>query len=109
MTAKTSDYTVTSSDLDTPTIFNNTGAAGNVSFTLPTASEVPGRSITVHALAAQTTRLVPQSTDNVNYMGSAVDNKYAQLAGVIGNFITATSDGDNWIVTNANGVVTKEA
>jgi hypothetical protein len=109
ISAKTANYTVTQADLDAPTIFTNAAAAGNVNFTLPTASTCAGKTITIHALAAQTTRLVPQATDAVNYGGSAVVNKYAQLAGVIGNFITVVSDGTNWIVVNGNGVVTKES
>ncbi len=109
VTAKTADYTVTVEDLETPTIFNNTGAAANVSFTLPAVKEAKGKVIRVNALAAQTARLIPQTGEAVNYNGNAVVSKYAQLAGVIGNYIEAFCDGTEWVITQANGVVTKEA
>lgn len=107
--AKTAAYTVTLADLEKPTIFTNTGATGNVALTLPTALSAKGMVIRVSVLAAQTVQLKPQAIDAVNYNGSAVVNKYAQIAGVIGNMVEAVSDGVSWIITRANGVLTKEA
>lgn len=107
--AKTSNYTVTMTDLAKPTIVNNTGAVANVSLTLPKAKLAKGKVLRAHALAAQTIRLVPQTGEAVNYNGSAIVTKYCQLAGVIGNYIEAFSDGTQWVVTHGNGVITKEA
>ena len=109
VTTKTADYTVTVADLETPTIFNNAGAAGNLVYTLPSVASAKGKVVRIHALAAQTQQADPQAGEAVNYNGSAVVSKYAQLAGVIGNCMEMFCDGTQWIVTQANGVVTKEA
>lgn len=109
VTTKTADYTVTVADLDTPTIFNNTGDADTLVFTLPAVADAKGKVLRAHALAAQIMRFDPQAGEAVNYNGSAVVSKYAQLAGVIGNYIELFCDGTQWVVTQANGVVTKEA
>lgn len=109
VTTKTADYTITVADLATPTIFNNLGDAGNLVYTLPAVANSKGKVVRIHALAAQTQQADPQSGEAVNYNGSAVVSKYAQLAGVIGNYMELFCDGTQWIVTQANGVVTKEA
>lgn len=107
--AKTADYTVTITDLRKPTIFNNTGAGGTITLSLPPISTAAFKVIRAHALAAQIIRLDANGTEVVNYNGSVVAGKYVQLAGVIGNFIELFCDGRQWIVTQSNGVVTKEA
>lgn len=106
---KTADYTITQDDLDTPTIFNNTGDSGNLVYTLPAVAASKGKVVRIHALAAQTQQADPQAGEAVNYNGSAVVSKYAQLAGVIGNWMELFCDGTQWIVTDNSGVVTKEA
>lgn len=106
---KTADYTITVADLATPTIFNNTGDVDALVLTLPAVADAKGKVLVVHALAAQVIQLDPQAGEAVNYNGSAVVSKYAQLAGVIGNCIELFCDGSQWVVTKANGVVTKEA
>lgn len=106
-TAKTADYTVTTSDMGK--ILTNAGAAGVVVFTLPPAASCKNQAVKVCALAAQITRLLPRTGESVFWGGSGVASKYAQLAGVIGNYIEVFSDGTQWIVTNHSGVVTKEA
>lgn len=109
VTAKTADYTVTVADLKRPTIFTNSGASGTVVFSLPKVKDAKGKVIRVHALAAQIIRLDANGTEAVNYNGSVVAGKYANIAAVIGNFVEAFCDGTQWIITHANGVVTKEA
>lgn len=106
---KTADYTITQADLEAPTIFNNTGDAGAQTLTLPAVAASKGKVVRAHALAAQVIDLDPQAGEAVNYNGSAVVSKYVRLAGVIGNYIELYCDGTQWIVTQANGVVTKEA
>ena len=106
---KTAAYTVTLADLDAPTIINNTGDADDLPLTLPTAVEARGKVLRVALLAAQTVSLTPVTGDIINYNGSAVASKYCRVAGVIGNYIEVFSDGVQWIVTEGNGVITKEA
>jgi len=109
VTTKTADYTITVSDLESPTIFNNSGDAGTQVLTLPAVADAKGKVVRAHALAAQIIRLDPQTGEAVNYNGSATVSKYVQLAGTIGNYIELFCDGTQWVVTQANGVVTKEA
>lgn len=108
---KVAAYTVTLADLNTknkPTIFNNTAASGDLPLTLPSAASAVSKVLRANCLAAQTISLTPISTDIINYNGNAVVAKYARIAGVIGNYIEVYSDGTQWIVTQANGVVTKQ-
>ena len=109
ITTKTADYTITLADLKTPTIFDNSGDNGTLVFTLPAVADAKGRVVRVAALAAQVIRLDPATGEAVNYNGSAVVSKYVNLAGVIGNYIELFCDGVQWIVTQSNGVVTKES
>lgn len=107
VSAKTTDYTVLESDLTTPTIFTNEGASGEVVFTLPAVADSKGMVARFAALAAQTIRLDPQDGEAVNYNGDAVVTEDATLAGVIGNYVEVFCDGSQWIITQANGVITK--
>lgn len=106
---KTAAYTVTQADLDASTIINNTGDADDLPLTLPLASLSAGKVFRAYATAAQTISLTPATGDIINYNGNAVASKYCRIAGVIGNYAEIFSDGVQWIVTAANGVVTKEA
>lgn len=106
---KTADYTVTLAELAAPTIFDNTGDAGTLVWTLPSVASSKGKVARFNALAAQIQRLLPQTGEAVNFNGSAAVTKYLELAGVIGNFVEVYCDGVQWIVTNSSGVVTKEA
>lgn len=106
---KTGAYTVLLTDLDLPTIINNTAAGGDVPLTLPTAVDARGKVFRAYCLAAQTITLTPVTGDIINFNGNAVASKYCRLAGVIGNYIEVFSDGVQWIVTKNSGVVTKEA
>jgi hypothetical protein len=107
--AKTADYTVTLADLKTETIISNTGASGTIVITLPSVASAKGYVLLLNVLATQIVRALPQTGEAVNYNGSAVVTKYLNIAAVIGNYATLYCDGTQWIVTDANGVVTKEA
>lgn len=107
--SKTADYTVTLDDLEAPTVFNNTGDDGVQTLTLPSVASAKGKVLRAYCTAAQVIRLDPQATESVNYNGNAVAGKYLNLAGVIGNYVEVYCDGTQWVVTQANGVVTKEA
>lgn len=106
---KTADYTVLQSDLDAPTIFNNTGDAGVQVLTLPAVAKSRGKVLRATCLAAQIIRLLPQTGEIVNLNGSVVVTKYLNMAGVIGNYVEVVCDGTQWVVTHYAGVVTKEA
>jgi hypothetical protein len=105
VTAKTSDFTITAMDQ----IYTNAAAGGTVVFTLPTVVGNAGRSLKFHVLAAQIVRLLPVTGQAVNLHGSAVVTKYLNIAAVIGNYADVYCDGYQWIVTQCDGVVTKEA
>jgi hypothetical protein len=108
-TAKTADFTITAALANTTPLYTNAGAVGAVVFTLPAASACAGISMKFAALAAQTITLTPASGGKIWLNGSGVADKYALLAGVIGNVVDIYSDGVDWIVTNYAGVLTKQA
>lgn len=89
-------------------IQTNTGASGGIILTLPQPSDVAGAGLRVQATVAQTVQLLPPSGKSIYLGGSGVASKYCLLAGVIGNFLDLYSDGDNYLVLNYSGVVTKE-
>ena len=105
--AKTADYTVVASEMGTN--FTNTGAAGTVVFTLPSAALVPNKTVKFSALAAQIVRVDPTGSEKAYLNGSGVAGKYVNIAAVIGNYADFYSDGTDWHVTYTSGVVTKEA
>lgn len=92
-------------------IHTNTGAGAGITLTLPAAAaaDVPGKHIKVQVTVAQTVQLVPAAGDKIFLGGDGVADKYCQIAGVIGNFIDAYSDGTDWLVINYSGVATKQA
>lgn len=87
----------------------NTGAVGTITLTLPKCADMKGKCLKAAALAAQIIRLDPDGTEQIFYSGSGVAGKYLNLAAVIGNSVDLFCDGSKWIVTGANGVLTKEA
>lgn len=89
-------------------IQTNTGAAGQIVLTLPAAADVAGRTMRVQLTAAQVVRLTPAATEKVYLGGSGVVAKYLNVAGVIGNYVDIYSDGDDYLVLNYAGVLTKE-
>jgi hypothetical protein len=105
VSAKTADFTIVNMNQ----VYTNAGSSGTVVFTLPTVIGNAGKALKFHALAAQIIRCLPVTGQAVNLHGSAVVTKYLNLAAVIGNHVDLYCDGFQWIVTQANGVVTKEA
>lgn len=90
-------------------IQTNTGAGGGIALTLPAASSVAGCAVRAAVTVAQVIQLVPPSGGKIYLNGSGVADKYAQIAGVIGNFIEVYSDGVDYLVTDYAGVATKQA
>jgi hypothetical protein len=68
-----------------------------------------GTSFRVQMTVAQIARLAPASGDAVCLGGSNVDDKYLQIAGVIGNYADIYCDGVDYMVVRYSGVLTKEA
>lgn len=109
-TAKTSDFTVlASAAAGTGLLYSTTGAGGTVVFTLPTAESMAGSCIGFKVMAAQILRVLPVSGEKIYLHGDGVATKYLNVAAVIGNYAELYSDGVDWTVEHALGVVTKEA
>jgi len=87
----------------------NTGATGTITWTLPAAADVIGKVLRVQVTAAQITRLVPATGEKIYLGGDGVANKYAQVAGTVGNYADVYSDGTDYLVIGYSGVLTKEA
>lgn len=81
VTAKTSNYTLLATD--SGTVFTNAGAAGSVSFTLPTAAA--GLEYTIIATTAQTVVLVADSGHTIRNGGSVTSSS--------GNFTSDATKG----------------
>lgn len=107
-TAYTTDTTLTTALINTNV--TNTGAAGTITLTLPTAaSSGTGAILHVELTVAQIVRVDPAGTESLYLGGSGVAGKYAQIAGVIGNMADFYCTGTTWMVVGRDGVVTKEA
>jgi hypothetical protein len=90
-------------------IQTNTGAAGAVNLTLPAAKDAAGCGLKVQLTVAQIVKLTPQAGEKIYLGGSGVASKYAQVAGVIGNYLDLYCDGVDYLILGYSGVVTKEA
>lgn len=75
-----------------------TYAAGTTTLTLPTASSVPGRVITIKTVVNQ---LVNSATSNVIPINGTVAGT-AILTNTSGKFATLVSNGTNWVIMQAN-------
>jgi hypothetical protein len=106
-TALTTATTLTSSHYNVN--LTNTGASATREHALLPAADVKGKMIHFQLTAAQIVRLQPSSGESVYLGGSGVADKYVQVAGVIGNYISLYSDGTTYHVVGYAGVVTKEA
>ncbi len=102
---KTGAHTITIDEVKEPTIFTNTTAS--IVLTLPKAKDVRGGVVRAYVTATETIQLEPATGEKVNYNGNDTVDENAQIAGVVGNYMEVVSDGDEWVVTKANGVVTK--
>lgn len=105
--ANTGDATLTYANCGK--IQTNTGAAATITLTLPAVSTAAGTAMKIQLTAAQIVRLDPASSEKIYLGGSGVAGKYAQIAGVIGNYADIYCDGTDWLIMDYSGVVTKEA
>jgi hypothetical protein len=58
---------------------------------------------------AQDVRVAPQPAEIIFWQDLGVAGKYAEIAGVADNYIDLYSDGVHWHLSNAKGVVAREA
>jgi hypothetical protein len=109
-TAKTGDFTLLASTCaGGGKIYTNTGAGATVVFTLPAAADMAGSVIGLKVTAAQIVRALPVTGEKIFLHGDGVATKYLNVAATIGNYVELYSDGVDWTVEHALGVVTKEA
>lgn len=109
LSTKTSAYTVTLNDLNVH--FNNSGAGGQVIFTLPslTVGTVLGASYTFVVLTAQNIRLAPgNATDIIRNAGSASTASSGHIDNAtIGGVVTIVAEAAGvWICTSTVGTWT---
>jgi hypothetical protein len=109
-TAKTGDFTLLAATCaGGGKIYTNTGAGATVVFTLPAAADMAGSVIGLKVTAAQIVRALPVTGEKIFLHGDGVATKYLNVAATIGNYVELYSDGVDWTVEHAVGVVTKEA
>ncbi len=106
--SKTSNYSVAVND--TNSLLDNTGAGGEVDFTLPSvATTTVGLQYTFYVDAAQTVKIIPQTTATIQMAGSTSTN------GTGGGFISSATSGNavtlialsttKWVAINYVGTV----
>lgn len=108
-TVKAQDATANLAAADFPKNNTNTGALDTIVLTLPAAASVAGLACKIQITAAQIVSLSPAATEAIYLNGSGVDDKDLNIAGVVGNYCDFYSNGENFLVTDYNGVLTKEA
>jgi len=101
LTAKTSDYTIQPSDLTGLKTFTNTGATGEVNFTLPAGAVNYKCNFVI--TENQYLKVTANGTDKFRYLGV-----YSEEGGYIRNNIIGTSfiiiwSGTEWIIINLEG------
>jgi hypothetical protein len=101
--AKTADYTVTA--VNSNIFFTNTGAAGTVNFTLPTA--VVGLQYTFYIDAAQTLTITAGASTTIRIAGTASASAGNITSNTVGNVITLTAiSTTQWVSTSHEGTWT---
>lgn len=104
LAAKTGDYTVTAADAQAK-VFHNTGAAGTVIFTLPTASA--GLRVTFIVTVAQILRVITGTTDTIRVAaGVSTATTGTVSASTIGNTLTLVCVGTQWVAESYVGTWT---
>ena len=108
-TVKANASTASMNDYDFPKNNTNTGAAGTIVLTLPSAAKCKEQKMKVYLTVAQDVRLTPQTGEKIFLAGSGTATKYLSITGVIGNYCVVFCDGQSFYVTDYSGVLTKEA
>jgi hypothetical protein len=108
-TVKANTSTASMNDYDFAKNNTNTGAAGEIILTLPSAAKCKEQNMKVYLTVAQNVKLTPQTGEKIFLAGSGTATKYLLIAGVIGNYCVVYCDGQSFYVTDYSGVLTKEA
>ena len=109
-TAKTDDFTLLAATCaGAGLLYTNLASGKTQVFTLPAAADMAGTCIGFKVMAAQIVRVLPVTGEKIFLHGDGVATKYLNIAAVIGNYAELYSDGVDWTVEHAVGVVTKEA
>ncbi len=94
ITSKTANYNIQDSD----GIITANASSGGLNFTLPSAVGMAGRQFTIKKVDSSANAVTLSTTASQTIDGSAT----AQL-GSQWQYLTVTSDGSNWIITNSTG------
>ena len=107
--AKTANYTFTTADFGK--WMTNEGDAGTQTLTLPLiTTAMIGKVFGVKAMAAQEILVSPNAADAIFLHGDGVLDKDVVVTGAISEFVIIYCHSlTKWYVTQANGVITKEA
>lgn len=101
--AKTGNYTILFTD--TESFFTNTGAAGTVNFTLPTAAA--GRTYTFYIDASQTLTITAGASTTIRIAGTASAAAGNITSNTVGNCITLVAiSATQWVAKNHEGTWT---
>lgn len=93
--AKTGNYTLTDSDYGK--LFTNRGAAGTITFTLPTATAAnSGCWAEFFTVAAQSIAVAPATVDTLIVHADATADSLTTAA-TIGQHVRVVSDGTGWV------------
>lgn len=104
VTAKTTNYSIAAAT-DSNTLFTNTGAAGEVDFTLPTA--VAGQTYTFYVDVAQTLKVIAGASTTIRVAGSVSASAGNITNSTIGGCVRLTAiSSTKWIAEYVTGTWT---
>ncbi len=88
-------------------IHTNTGDADSQEHVLPAAAAVAGECIRFVCTVAQDIVVTPASGESIYLHGSGVADEKLTIAGSFGSYADLYSDGQQYLVFDSNGVLTK--
>lgn len=101
LTAKSSSYPVVAGDLTGRTTFTNTGASGEVTFTLPAGAA--WHKVSFIVTVAQYLKILTDGTEKLRFLATQGAAGGYVRSNVIGNTLTIVWDGSNWVITDLGG------
>ena len=103
VTSKTADYTLSASDLSGNMVFNNTGATGQVKFTLPAGAA--NNRVSFRVTAAQYLKVQANGTEVFRF-GSSVGSAGGYIRdNAIATCFTIEWSGTQWLITSIVGTL----
>lgn len=94
VTSKAANYNI----LDSDGIITANASTGNLNFTLPSAVGMTGRQYTIKKVDSSSNSVTLSTSSSQTIDGSATAQLTSQW-----QYLTVTSDGANWIITNSTG------